>query len=79
MMQRIEISNNSNTPNFIGSWMLKDTNMCDEIVNFFEENPIEQSIGKIGGGVDESQKKSTDIQTCKREEICSSCCQCLWN
>ena len=61
MMQRIEISNNSNTPNFIGSWMLKDTNMCDEIVNFFEENPIEQSIGKIGGGVDESQKKSTDI------------------
>ena len=58
MMQRIEISNNSSTPNFIGSWMLKDTEMCDEIVNFFEANPIEQSAGVIGGGVDESQKKN---------------------
>ena len=61
MMQRIEISNNSRTPNFIGSWMLKDIEMCDEIVNFFEANPVKQSAGVIGGGVDESQKKTTDI------------------
>ena len=38
MMQRIETSKSSNTPNFIGSWILKDTEMCDEIVNFFEKN-----------------------------------------
>ena len=31
MMQRIEISNTSNTPNFIGSWILKDKDMCDEL------------------------------------------------
>ena len=61
MMQRIEISNTSNTPNFIGSWILKDKNMCDEIVNFFEANPSDQGIGAIGGGIDESQKKTTDI------------------
>ena len=51
MIQRIEIVNTSNTPNFIGSWMLKDTDMCDELVSFFEANPIEQSVGAIGGGV----------------------------
>ena len=61
MMQRIETSNSSNTPNFIGSWILKDTDMCDEIVNFFEANPAYQGVGSIGGGVDESQKKTTDI------------------
>ena len=61
MIQRIEIVNTSNTPNFIGSWMLKDTDMCDDLVSFFEANPIEQSVGAIGGGVDESQKKTTDI------------------
>ena len=61
MMQRIETSNSSNTPNFIGSWILKDTHMCDEIVNFFEANPADQGVGAIGGGVDESQKKTTDI------------------
>ena len=61
MMQRIETSNSSNTPNFIGSWILKDKEMCDEIVNFFEANPSDQGAGCIGGGVDESQKKTTDI------------------
>ena len=61
MMQRIETSNSPNTPNFIGSWILKDTDMCDEIVNFFEANPTDQGAGAIGGGVDESRKKTTDI------------------
>ena len=61
MMQRIDISNNSNVPNFIGSWILEDTEMCDKIVNFFEKNPAYQGAGSIGGGVDESQKKTTDI------------------
>jgi prolyl 4-hydroxylase len=61
MMQRIETSTSSNTPNFIGSWILKDTDMCDEIVNFFEANPAYQGAGSIDGGVDESLKKTTDI------------------
>ena len=33
----------------------------DEIINFFEDNPIEQGAGTIGGGIDENQKKTTDI------------------
>ncbi len=61
MMERIVTSTSSNTPNFIGSWILKDTDMCDEIVNFFEANPTYQGAGSIDGGVDESLKKTTDI------------------
>ena len=57
-MQRIKISTTSNTPHFIGSWRLEDTKICDQLVSFFEENPIEQNIGSIGGGIDESQKKN---------------------
>lgn len=60
-MQRIEISNTSNNPNFIGSWMLENTGMCDKIVEYFEANPREQSVGLVGGSVDEGQKKTTDI------------------
>ena len=61
MMERIVTSTSSNTPNFIGSWIIKDTDMCDEIVNFFEANPTYQGAGSIDGGVDESLKKTTDI------------------
>ena len=43
MIQRIEIPNTVNSPNFISSWMLNDTDMCDEIVNFFEANPVMRS------------------------------------
>ena len=49
MKQRFEILNTSNNPNFIGSWMLEDTAMCDELVKFFEANPIKQNLGAIGG------------------------------
>ena len=60
-MQRIEILNKVTSPHFIGAWMLDDTVMCDEMVKFFEENPIQQNVGSIGGGVDETKKKTTDI------------------
>ena len=52
MMQRIETSNSSNTPNFIGSWILKDKEMCDEIVNF-----LDNVVGFI----------SKDIYSCKNK------------
>ena len=55
MMQRIETSNSSNTPNFIGSWILKDKDMCDEIVEFLEIEDIKNTpVGKLPYGL---QKK----------------------
>ena len=61
MMQRIEILNKSQIPHFIGAWMIENKPMCDEIVHFFETNPMQHQLGSIGGGVDETKKKTTDI------------------
>ena len=61
MIKRIEVSKKTNSPHFIGAWMLEDTLMCDDIVSFFEANPVQQNIGVIGSKIDETKKKTTDI------------------
>ena len=59
-MKRLEVKNNEN-PNFIGNWDLENNELCDQIINFFENNSDLHIKGTTGGGVDESIKKSTDI------------------
>ena len=60
-MQRLEILPEDNSPNFIGAWMLEDSSICDKIIEFFEANPVKHSVGVVGGVVDETKKKTTDI------------------
>ena len=49
-------------PHFIGSWNIRDNNLCKEIINFFEENKKLHLKGSIGvGGIDQTKKKTTDI------------------
>ena len=48
-------------PHFIGSWNIRNDNLCKQIINFFEENKIQKKKGTIGNGVDETKKKTTDI------------------
>lgn len=50
----------NNNPNFIGIFQI-DTNLCDKIIDFFNENQSLQSKGEIINGVDETKKKSVDI------------------
>ena len=50
----------NNNPNFIGIFQI-DTNLCDKIIEFFNENQSLQSKGEIINGVDETKKKSVDI------------------
>ena len=59
-MSRLNIKTNKN-PHFIGSWEMKEKKLCEDIINFFEENPNLQGQGQTGGGIDEKVKKSTDI------------------
>ena len=59
-MKRLEIRNNEN-PNFIGNWDLENKDLCDQIINVFENNSNLHIKGTTGGGIDESIKKSTDI------------------
>ena len=59
-MKRIEIESEE-APNFIGSWFLNDTTICDDIITFFEKNKKLQHQGTTGIGVNIKHKKTTDI------------------
>jgi prolyl 4-hydroxylase len=48
-------------PNFIGCWFLEDANVCEGIVEFFENHRKLHGAGRIGRGIDPSAKHSTDI------------------
>tara|TARA_Y100000590_G_scaffold440478_1_gene565893 strand:- start:747 stop:1343 length:597 start_codon:yes stop_codon:yes gene_type:complete len=59
-MKKLDIKNSIN-PNFIGIYNIENNLLCENIINFFEENKNLQSQGAVGEGVDEKIKKSTDI------------------
>ena len=59
-MKRLEVKNEA-SPNFIGNWDLENEELCNQIIDFFENNSDLQTKGTTGGGVDESIKKSTDM------------------
>ena len=50
----------NNNPNFIGTFQI-DSNLCDKIIDFFNENKNLHSKGEIINEVDETKKKSVDI------------------
>ena len=43
-MKRLVLETKS-SPNFIGNWNIDDKKLCDEIINFFENNPKLQIKG----------------------------------
>ena len=59
-MSRIDIKINKN-PHFIGSWQMQKKKLCEDIINFFENNPKLPEARANRGGIDEKVKKSTDI------------------
>ena len=58
-MKRINI--NSQQIHFIGCWNLGNDKLCNEIINFFENNKNLQKPGISGMGKDVNIKKTTDI------------------
>ena len=58
-MKRINI--NSQQIHFIGCWNLENDKLCNEIINFFENNKNLQKPGISGMGKDVKIKKTTDI------------------
>ena len=49
-------------PHFIGSWNIRNDNLCTQIINFFEENRILHGKGATALGVDQTKKKTIDIR-----------------
>ena len=58
-MKRIELKKLESSPDFIGSWSLEPTAICEELIDFFETHTEFQTKGRILGGLDEDSKKST--------------------
>ena len=59
-MKKLDVANSKN-PNFIGVYNIENNVLCENIINFFEENKNLHMQGAVGHGVDEKFKKSTDI------------------
>ena len=53
------VSNKS--PNFIGSWNIENDKLCNEIIQFFEENKSMQRAGLTAHGYDPKIKQTTDM------------------
>ncbi len=63
-MERINLNKkelNTQQPNFIGAWNIKNDNLCKEIINFFENNVMLQKKGLVASGIDQNQKRTTEI------------------
>ena len=67
-MERVDLKKDGSSkfggtdqPHFIGSWNIKNNDLCKQIINFFEENKTLHGKGVIGSGIDQTKKKTTDI------------------
>ena len=64
-MERINIIENEldkkKETHFIGSWNIKNDNLCKEIIRFFNENEKLQKNGTTFSGTNFNYKKTTDI------------------
>ena len=61
MTDRLSL-NSSKHPNFIGCWIMKNTSICDSLIEFFEFNRSAQHPGVTGDGIaNEIVKNSIDM------------------
>ncbi len=64
MTKRIKLEKSNLTPNFIGSWEMKDS-ICDQIISYYENNKRKQKQGLTGVGVG-----TINLETKNRKDIC---------
>ena len=65
-MQRLDLGKTKLTPNFIGSWIIEPS-ICDEIINYFEENQQKQNQGTTTGGLNLAAKNRQDLSLSPKE------------
>ena len=57
----IRLKNNTDQINFIGSWLLNNDVLFDDMINFFEKNTHLHNQGATDKGINFNEKKNTDI------------------
>jgi len=60
-MKRTALQKSNLQPNFIGSWILEPTSLCDDLIDYFELHQGKQKRGVIEFGLDLDTKNSVDI------------------
>ena len=69
-MQRTVLQENNLNPNFIGSWMMEPTSLCDRLMDYFESHQGKQRKGSTGAGMNLGYKNSTDISISPMKSVC---------
>ena len=57
----IRLKNDTDQINFIGSWLLDNDLLCDDMIEFFERNTHLHNQGATDRGINISEKKTTDM------------------
>ncbi|GJM14529.1 MAG: prolyl 4-hydroxylase subunit alpha [Pseudohongiella sp.] len=60
-MKRIELPQAQPEPNFIGSWLIEQAALCEELIAFFEAQQANQTQGQTASGVNLESKNSIDL------------------
>ena len=66
-MKRTVLQKNNLNPNFIGSWMMKPTSLCDSLIDYFESHQEKHKKGNVSSGVNFDIKNSTDMSVSPNE------------
>ena len=66
-MNRIVLNEPNLTPTFIGSWMIEQPSLCDELIDYFEAHIAKQQIGSTTSGRNLNVKDRVDISIAPNE------------
>tara|TARA_B100000700_G_scaffold325430_1_gene434120 strand:- start:1024 stop:1629 length:606 start_codon:yes stop_codon:yes gene_type:complete len=60
-LEKVRTPNSNLNPNFISSWIIKPSSLCEDLINYFELNKSKQRRGKALDGFDKDIKDTVDI------------------
>ena len=66
-MNRIVLNEPNLAPTFIGSWMIEQPSLCDELIDYFEAHIAKQQIGSTTSGRNLNVKDRVDISIAPNE------------
>ena len=66
-MNRIMLELERSAPSFIGAWSMASGELCDGLVQYFEDNQSKHRKGTTGGGVDTEVKNTMDLTVLPKE------------
>jgi len=66
-MKRLLLGQSNKTPTFIGSWTMEPISVCDDLIDYFESNPVKQKKGLTSKGLNKTSKNCVDISVLPNE------------